>query len=52
MAYLLGFLAADGSIIEATQILRVAVAEKDRDFLILLGQELSSTYPVRKYTSK
>lgn len=52
MAYLLGFLAADGSVIERTNILRIALAEVDKEFLEMIMKELGSNYPIRKYTSK
>lgn len=52
MAYLIGFLAADGSVIERTNILKIAVAEVDKDFLELIMKELESNYPIRKYISK
>lgn len=50
-AYLLGFLAADGSIQKDGSI-KIGLSTIDKDFLKMLQTELQSNYPIRDYQTK
>lgn len=51
MVYLLGFLAADGTIGEKDNVIKIGLSQVDYDFLKTINQKLGSTYPVKKYTN-
>ena len=52
MSYLLGFIAADGCVLEKSNILQIALAEVDKSFIELIAKELETNYPISTYTSK
>jgi len=49
MAYILGFLAADGTVRKNTNEIKVTVSAVDRDFLVMLNEELESEYIVKDF---
>lgn len=53
MAYILGFLAADGCVYEKVNEIKVALSSIDKPFLEnVLGKTLGSTFPIHDYITK
>lgn len=51
MVYLLGFLAADGSIAKRGNSIKIGLSQVDYDFLEEINRKLDSNYPIKKYTN-
>lgn len=51
MAYILGFLAADGTVGKDTNTIKIGLAGIDYDFLVSIQQEIKSDRGVKKYTN-
>ena len=52
MAYLLGFIAADGCIYEKTNVIKIALSSTDNSFLLKIKEELQSESPIMHYQTK
>lgn len=52
MAYLLGFLAADGCVYKNRNLIKIGLSAVDGDFLVKISEELDSTFPLHFYQTK
>ena len=49
MAYILGFLAADGSVSKSCNEIKIGLSAVDKDFLQMIANELGSNRPIKEY---
>lgn len=52
MAYLLGFLAADGYVYQHKNSIKISLSDVDTGFLELIEKELNANFPIRHYETK
>lgn len=52
MAYLLGFIAADGCVYSKNNTIKIGLSSVDKDFLEQIKNELKATYPIGEYETK
>lgn len=49
MAYILGFLAADGCVYKKNNTIKIGISSIDRNFLVMLNQIMESNFPIHDY---